>query len=151
MARLPPSRHPLHCGLRVPDLRAGDDSPLRGSGHHVVPAICPTRRLPAQRIRRCGLNATSRTRLQRCDGDWRPLSPQRHRVAHAARPQSQLGTDIEVCDTVRLGKWRKNDPRGPAYCCRSSKDGVSDVLSIHSSQRFRTPTSSPCSMAIWRR
>src|SRR5262252_3645856 len=57
MARLPPSRHPLHCGLRIPDLRARDDSPLNGSCHQGVPAICRTRRLLAQRIRRCGLNA----------------------------------------------------------------------------------------------
>src|SRR5262249_13150190 len=57
-----------------------------------------TRRLPAQRIRRCGLNATFRTRLQQCDGDWSPLSPRCYRVAHAAR----LGTDTEICDTVRL-------------------------------------------------
>src|SRR5215469_9076708 len=98
MARLPPSRHPLHCGLRIPDLRARDDSPLRGSCHHALPAICLTRRLPAQRIRRCGLNATFRTRLQQCDGDWSPLSPRCYRVAHAAR----LGTDTEICDTVRL-------------------------------------------------
>src|SRR5215471_11159049 len=99
MARLPPSRHPLHCGLRIPDLRARDDSPLRGSCHPALPAICLTRRLPAQRIRRCGLNATFRTRLQQCDGDWSPLSPRCYRVAHAAR----LGTDTEICDTVRLG------------------------------------------------
>ena len=99
MARLPPSRHPLHCGLRIPDLRARDDSPLNGSCHEGVPAICRTRRLPAQRIRRCGLNATFRTRLQQCDGDWSPLSPRCYRVAHAAR----LGTDTEICDTVRLG------------------------------------------------
>ena len=56
------------------------------------------RRLPAQSIRRCGLNATFRTRLQQCDGDWWPLSPRCYRVAHAAR----LGTDTEICDTVRL-------------------------------------------------
>src|SRR5262245_27186913 len=98
MARLPPSRHPLHCGLRIPDLRARDDSPLNGSCHQGVPAICRTRRLPAQRIRRCGLNATFRTRLQQRDGDWSPLSPRCYRVAHAAR----LGTDTEICDTVRL-------------------------------------------------
>src|SRR5262249_36730067 len=98
MARLPPSRHPLHCGLRIPDLRARDDSPLNGSCHQGVPAICRTRRLPAQRIRRCGLNATFRTRLQQCDGDWSPLSPRCYRVAHAAR----LGTDSKICDTVRL-------------------------------------------------
>src|SRR5262249_60110567 len=34
LARLPPSRHPLHCGLRIPDLRARDDSPLNRSCHH---------------------------------------------------------------------------------------------------------------------
>src|SRR5262249_18832752 len=99
MARLPPSRHPLHCGLRIPDLRARDDSPLRRSCHHALPAICLTRRLPAQRIRRCGLTATFRTRLQRCDGDWWPLWQRRSRVAHAVL----LATDTEICDTVRLG------------------------------------------------
>src|SRR5215813_3568108 len=99
MARLPPSRHPLHCGLRIPDLRARDDSPLNRSCHQGVPEICLMRRLPAQRIRHCGLNATFRTRLQQCDGDWSPLSPRCYRVAHAAR----LGTDPEICDTVRLG------------------------------------------------
>src|SRR5262245_33527851 len=98
MAWLPPSRHPLYCGLRIPDLRARSDSPLRRSCHHALPAICLTQRLPAQRIRRCGLNATFRTRLQRCDGDWWPLSLRRSRVAHAAL----LATDTEICDTVRL-------------------------------------------------
>src|SRR5205807_6667975 len=98
MARLPPSRHSLHCGLRIPDLRARDDSPLNRSCYQGVPAICLTRRLPAQRIRRCGPNATFRTRLQQCEGDWWPLSPRCYRVAHAAR----LGTDTEICDTVRL-------------------------------------------------
>src|SRR6516164_4189615 len=69
------------------------------SGDHATTlAICLTRRLPAQRIRRCGLNATFRTRLQRCDGDWWPLSLRRSRVAHAA----PLATDTEICDTVRL-------------------------------------------------
>src|SRR5258708_35851349 len=102
MARLPPSRYPLHCGLRIPDLRARDDSPLNRSCHQGVPAICLMRRLPAQSIRRCGLNATFRTRLQQCDGDWWPLSPRCYRVAHAAR----LGTDTEICDTVRLDTVR---------------------------------------------
>jgi hypothetical protein len=53
-------------------------------GQHTLPAICRTRRSPAQRIRRCGPNATFRTRLQRCDGDWWPLSPRHSHVAHAA-------------------------------------------------------------------
>src|SRR4029077_3127141 len=36
--------------------------------------------------------------IAQCDGDWWPLSPRCYRVAHAAR----LGTDTEICDTVRL-------------------------------------------------
>src|SRR6476661_765729 len=105
MARLPPSRCPLHCGLRIPDLRARDDSPLNTSCHQRVPAICLTRRLPAQRIRHCGLNATFITRLQQCDGDWWPLSSRCYRGAHAAR----LGTDTEICDTVRLDAGEEAD------------------------------------------
>src|SRR5207247_2039368 len=101
MVRLPPSRHTLHCGLRILNLRARDDPPLRRSCHHIGPASCRTRRLRAQRIRRCGLNATFRTRLQRCDGDWWPLSLRHSRVAHAA----PLGTNTEICDTVRLAGW----------------------------------------------
>src|SRR6266550_6888761 len=75
-------------------------------GREVVLAICLTRRLPAQRIRRCGPNATFRTRLQQCEGDWWPLSPRCYRVAHAAR----LRTDTELCDTVRLGLLRELVP-----------------------------------------
>ena len=52
-------------------------------------------------MRRCGLNATFRTRLQRCDGDWWPLWQRRSRVAHAAL----LATDTQICDTVRLGVY----------------------------------------------
>jgi SRSO17 transposase len=54
------------CGLRIPDRRAGDDSPLRTSSHRVVPDACLTRKLSTQRIRPCGLNATSQTRSQPC-------------------------------------------------------------------------------------
>src|SRR5262245_29206852 len=102
MARLPPSRHSLHRGLRIPDLRAGGDSPRNRSCRQAVPATCPMRRVPAQRIHRCGLNATSQTPFQRCDADWWLPLPQRYRAAHAAPLQPQLGTDIEICDTVRL-------------------------------------------------
>src|SRR3954453_3740382 len=119
MARLPPSR--------IPDLRARDDSPLNRSCHQGVPAICLTRRLPVQRIRRCGPNATFRTRLQQCEGDWWPLSPRCYRVAHAAR----LGTDTEICDTVRLnGRSETLLSRGQVQTCAnnpvpSSERGVS--------------------------
>ena len=68
MARLPSPRHAVHRGLRIPDLRAGDDSPLRTSFRRAVPATCRSRRLPTQRLRRCGPNATSQTRSQPCAG-----------------------------------------------------------------------------------
>src|SRR5712671_1308944 len=130
MARLPPSRHPLHCGLRIPDLRARDDSPLNRSCHQGVPAICLMRRLPAQSIRRCGLNATFRTRLQQCDGDWWPLSPRCYRVAHAAR----LGTDTEICDTVRLTRCCRLHRRCSAaalLCCACPQQRqLSELLAL---------------------
>src|SRR5271166_6077894 len=69
VARIPSPRHPVHCSLRIPDLRAGDDSPLRTSFHHAVPGTCRTRRLPIQRIRRYGPSDTSRTRSQPCVDD----------------------------------------------------------------------------------
>ena len=125
MARLPPSRHPLHCGLRIPDLRARDDSPLNRSCHQGVPAICLMRRLPAQSIRRCGLNATFRTRLQQCDGDWWPLSPRCYRVAHAAR----LGTDTEICDTVRLE--HKIKCRQIVICAGQCDHKVGRCIAVH--------------------
>ena len=49
-ARLPSSRHAVHRGLRIPDLRKGDDSPLRTSFRRAAPATCRTRRLPTQAV-----------------------------------------------------------------------------------------------------
>ena len=74
----------------------------------IVPPRC-TRNFPYQRFQaaglaRCGLNATFRTRLQRCDGNWWPLLPQRSHVAHAA----PLGTDTRISDSVRLGDCQES-------------------------------------------
>ena len=41
----PSLRHPVHRGLRIPDLRVGDDSPLRNSSHRDVPDAYPSREL----------------------------------------------------------------------------------------------------------
>jgi hypothetical protein len=49
MARLPPPRHAVHRGLRIPGLREGDDSPLGTSFHRAVQGTCRSRRLPTQR------------------------------------------------------------------------------------------------------
>ena len=66
MARLPPPRHAVHRRLRVPDLRAGDDSPLRTSSRQAVRGTCRSRRLPTQRRRRCEPSATFQTRSPPC-------------------------------------------------------------------------------------
>ena len=66
MARLPPPRHAVHHGLRVPGLREGDDSPLWISCHHVLQGTCHSQRLSTQRLRRCEPNDTSRTRSRPC-------------------------------------------------------------------------------------
>src|ERR1700693_746600 len=65
MARLSPSRKSLHCGLRIPGLRKGDDSPLRTFSRPARPAIWHSRRLPTQRLCRCVHSATCQTPSQR--------------------------------------------------------------------------------------
>ena len=64
-----PPRHTMHRGLWLPDLREGDDSPLRTSFRRVAPATLHIRSLQTQRIRHCGLNATSQTQSQPCADD----------------------------------------------------------------------------------
>ena len=59
-------RHAVHRGLRLPDLRAGDDSPLWTSCHQALPGGCLIRGLSTPRLRRCGPNVTSQTRSQPC-------------------------------------------------------------------------------------
>jgi SRSO17 transposase len=67
MARLSSSRHAVHRRLRIPDLREGDDSPLRLSSRQAVQDTCRSQRLPTQRLRRCEPNDTFRTRLRQSD------------------------------------------------------------------------------------
>ena len=66
LAWLPSSRNAVHRGLRLPDRRTGDDSPSGPRSAAPVQVACLTRQLSTQRIRPCGLNATSRTRSQPC-------------------------------------------------------------------------------------
>ena len=69
MARLPSPRHAVHRRLRIPDLRAGDDSPLRSSFRRALLAAFSSPRLPTPRSRHCGLSDISPTRSRPCDGD----------------------------------------------------------------------------------
>ena len=67
LARLPSPRQPLHRRLRLPDLRAGDDSPLRTWSRPAKRADWPSRRLPTPRRRRSDPNGISPTRSPQCD------------------------------------------------------------------------------------
>ena len=69
MARLPSPCHAVHRSLRIPDLRKGDDSPLRICFRHALPGTCHSRWLPTQRSRHCGLSATFRIPSRPCAGD----------------------------------------------------------------------------------
>src|SRR6202047_2536007 len=66
VAGLPSSRHTLHRSLRVPDLRTGDDSPLRTSLRWETQKPCHSRKLPTPRRRRSRPNVTFPTRSPRC-------------------------------------------------------------------------------------
>src|SRR5882724_6043800 len=100
MAWLPSSRNALHRGLRIPDLRKGDDSPLRNACRRDPPATCPSRRLPIQRYRRCGLNVTSQTQSQPCASVWPTRSPEPCRDARVAAKAKCDRT--EICDAVEI-------------------------------------------------
>src|SRR5712691_2193008 len=106
MARIPSSRNTVHRGLRIPDLRAGDDSPLRTSFRHAALGIFRIRRLPTQRLRPCGLNATSRTQSQPCADDCLSRLSGPSRDAHAVPLQSQDTRVREFYDAVRLIRFR---------------------------------------------
>ena len=116
MARLPSPRHAVHRSLRIPDLRAGDDSPLRTSFHHAVPGTCRTRRLPTQRLRRLRPErhipnsiATMRRRL--IVALVRTLS----RCPCCDAPIAETARGAKIHDAVRLG-WLIGIP-APSQSC----------------------------------
>ena len=102
MAWLPPSRHTLHRGLRIPDLRKGDDSPLSTSFHRDVPGACHSRRSQTQRFYRCGPSGTFQTPLRPCaDGSFSPSSTT-CRDVRAAPLRSKTWRSTKIYDAVRL-------------------------------------------------
>src|SRR5215471_21330024 len=100
MARLPPSRHTLHCRLRFLDRRAGRPSPLRTTFCCTALAICRSRRLPTQRRRRSDPSATSQTRSRPCDDASSSLSPRPSRDALVATPRSARHYEFPITDAV---------------------------------------------------
>src|SRR5260221_287735 len=103
LARLPPPRQPLDRRLRIPDLRAGDDSPPRTSFLGERRAGCPTRRLSTPRRRRSDPNGTSPTLSPPCAGVSSWLSSDDCRDVHAARPRAANTNANDGYDAVRLG------------------------------------------------
>jgi hypothetical protein len=103
MAWLPPSRHTLHRGLRIPDLRKGDDSPLSTSFHRDVPGGWHSRRLQTQRIHRCGPSGTFQTRLRPCADSSFSSSSNTCAGVRAAPLRSGTWRSTKLYDAVRLG------------------------------------------------
>ena len=96
----------MHCSLRIPDLREGDDSPLRTSSRRSAPATCHTRQLPTPRIPPCGLNGTSQTRLPPCAEGSSQLSSHACHAAHAAAAQP-YNVDVAIYNSVVLATSSK--------------------------------------------
>src|SRR6516225_180072 len=101
MAWFPSSRHSLYGSLRIPDLREGDDSPLRTGPYLARHAIFPSRWLSTQRICHCVRNATCRTQSPRCvsasRGLWR-----RHCLDALVADNSVRGRSSRLSDAVGL-------------------------------------------------
>src|SRR5215470_13413537 len=102
MARVPPPRHDVDRGLWIPNLREGSFSPLRTCCQSFLPRICPSQRLPTQRIRRCGLSGTSRIPSLPCGDGLSPSSSTSCRAAHAVE-RNQRDVLVVIYDTVVLG------------------------------------------------
>src|SRR4029077_4532836 len=102
MAWFPSSCHPVHRCLWIPDLREGDDSPLRTSFRRSAPATYPTPQLPTPRILPCGLNGTSQTRSPPCAEGSSLLSLVAYHAARAAAELRSGNTRVKICNAVVL-------------------------------------------------
>src|SRR5216683_5562492 len=115
VAWFPPSRDAVHRGVRIPDLREGDDSPLRTLFRRAAPATCRTRRLPTPRILHCGLNGTSQTQSQPCADDSSPLSSNAYRAVHAAADQPG-DVRVQIYNAVVLERVSPTLTHYPGHC-----------------------------------
>ena len=105
MARLPPPRGAMHRSLRIPDLRAGGDSPLRTSSRLAVPAICAIRRLPTR-----GSAPASRTPHPEFNRNRAPTTDRSSRQQIAAMSMLRSSNrekhaPEKLFDAVRLVVW----------------------------------------------
>src|SRR5262249_27443466 len=91
--------HDGNRGLWIPNLREGSSSLLK-----TLPkfsGICPSRRLQTQRLRHCGLSATSRIPLPPCADGLSPSSSPFSRAARAAERKQRV-VHVVIYDTVVL-------------------------------------------------
>jgi hypothetical protein len=102
LARVSPSRKPMHCGLRIPGLREGDGSPLRTCSRLARPTTCGSRRLPTQSSCRCACSVTCRTRSLRCASASHAALPARCPGVPAAATCASHHRGM-MSDTVGLG------------------------------------------------
>src|SRR6516164_1761707 len=105
LARFSPSRHAVYRGLWIPNLRAGDDSPLRTTFRRDVRETCHFRWLPTPRRRPSGPNGTSPTQSRPSIAHWWSQSPGCCRAAHAA-PADFNETCDKIYDAVVLEPLR---------------------------------------------
>lgn len=95
-----PARNDVHCSLRIPDLRAGDDSPLRRAARPAAPLA----RVPADYRPRgsAAADPTSHSKFDRDDaiGGSNMGSSERCRNILVVRSSSTT-TQIIVCDPGR--------------------------------------------------
>src|SRR5215213_8738679 len=103
LARLPPSRQPLHRSLRLPHGRALPFPPCAPLHPPAARGTCVTRRLPAARRRRSGLSGTCRTQSAPSASTSSPASSEPCRAAHAV---SSHTPHTPGNDTVRLSSVR---------------------------------------------
>jgi hypothetical protein len=82
--------------------RAGRPSPLRTTVLSAARGIFHSRRLPTQRRRRSGPNATFQTRSRPCDDVSSSRSPEPSRDAPVATRQSEGPPEFPITDAVRL-------------------------------------------------
>src|SRR6266436_5401153 len=121
MAWLPSSCHPVYRCLWIPDLREGDDSPLRTSFRRSAPATYPTPQLPTPRILPCGLNGTSQTRSPPCAEGSSLLSLVAYHAARAVAELQSGNARAEICNAVVVERIPRIAAGDLAHPCFPSK------------------------------
>src|SRR5580693_10785414 len=101
MAWLPPPRHLVHRRLRLPDRRAGDDSPLSTVSLPERQETCPSRGLSTPRRPRSDRNVTFPIQSRPCTADYSSRSRELYPAVQPAHAPS-LAVRQMLSDAVGL-------------------------------------------------